>query len=248
MGKVFLEQRIGRGRVQMHGVFPRVFDQIGELDGRIEERPRGDRHGFVQLMVVVVVVVERESGTWRVRFEERADAERLRVLRRRHRRRRFHGNHRLRHRWLRLWLRRLRWRRRRRWQRRRASALGDVDVRRSRRLQTVFHVQFGRGGRSGRRASQRRPYLGHGGRVHRAPDFHFPFVFGATVASTAVRFVQAFGNVVVVVVVVVVIVVGYHCVVRRVDRVVCRTVVVEFFHQTADTKFYAICETNAKRK
>lgn len=33
-GKVFLEQRIGRRRVQVH-FLPGVFDQIRELDGRI---------------------------------------------------------------------------------------------------------------------------------------------------------------------------------------------------------------------
>lgn len=71
-GKVFLEQRIGRRRVQVH-FFSGVFNQIRELDGRIQQRSGdrysiGGRHGWwllllvMVLLMVVVMVVERMSG------------------------------------------------------------------------------------------------------------------------------------------------------------------------------------------
>lgn len=75
-GKMFLKQRIGRGRVQVH-FLPGVFDQIRELNGRIQQRS-GDRYSIggchsrwllllvmvrlVVLLMVVVMVVERMSG------------------------------------------------------------------------------------------------------------------------------------------------------------------------------------------
>lgn len=140
-GKVFLEQRVGgrrRRRVQVH-LLPCVLDQVRKLDSRIEQRSR-DRYSLsgrhcgrlllllllmvmrvrvmvlcrlmlLVLLVVVMVMVVRVSGPGHVRFEERADAKRFRVLRRGHRPQRLLGRRHVHHYgrlWRRCWLR---WRR-----------------------------------------------------------------------------------------------------------------------------------------
>lgn len=131
-------------------------------------------------LIMVMVVIERMSGTWRVRFEERANAERLGILRRRH----------LRRRW--TWRRRLDELGRGRFRcGRRSGALRHVYVR---RREPALYVQLGRRGIRRRGTSQRRPYhrgsLVSGGRVsHRGQTaLRFAIFVVVAVAATVIHF------------------------------------------------------------